>query len=112
MVLNNFSDNEDVGEWLRDHGDIVVCTQYSSLIYSKSLFTLAIAVNSTRWALLIITVKLYNKQECMFKTAKIVLIVSGIVLMLISLVEAGANCYYQGARVSYVLAIDRAVQVL
>ena len=41
-------------EWLGDNSIFFICSQIISVTFSETFFILAIAVNSTRWALLII----------------------------------------------------------
>lgn len=56
MILNSI-DDPAVDAWRSSHQNGMLCSMKSSTIFSKALFTLAIAANSTRWALLIVSVK-------------------------------------------------------
>jgi hypothetical protein len=58
MILSTLThEYSDIEAWVASHFAYVVVSQIVTLTYSKTLFTLAIAVNSTRWAFLIATMK-------------------------------------------------------
>lgn len=97
LIINKISD-PSVVDWRNNHQELFICSLLSSKIFSKVLFTLAILVNSTRWALLIISVKTTSRrQECLFKLSRYSLLVSIFILLALTLAGAIVECKTQGS---------------
>ena len=64
-----FIDSKAVTDWLMKHAQLLIIMTQVPPILANGFFTLAIAVNSTKWAKLVVSIKFQDSdyQLCLFR---------------------------------------------
>lgn len=91
-ILSALPDSQ-AKDWANEHSDFIVCCNLTTIVFSRTFFSLAISTNAARWAILSATVKLsaetHNK---MVKYIKLGVVIEAVVLLLLSTADAIASC--------------------